>query len=281
MGSVFFSHSSKDKSLARRIADDLRKRGVQVWLDEWEILVGDSITQRIQHGLEQSEFVAVLLTRQSVQSGWVEKEWQGKIGQEAASRQVTVLPLKADDCVIPALLRDKRYADFRQDYNSGFNDLLTAITGHTGRRRSTDSLRQMQGSQERRRSSVETTIAITLSEELLNTLLRFGLLHVRDGKDEVPDHGPLLNKETYFNELDDRGTLIVKVAHDPGLGFQFKCFVDHRGYSFERVKKALEANGFYEVTKGEGKKFRAWFLLRNYNVCSTIDGIRNNFFYPA
>lgn len=140
MASIFLSHSSKDKLLAKRIANDLREAGIQVWLDEWEILIGDSITQQIQQGLEQAEFVVVLLTRHSVESGWVEKEWQSKIGQEAASRQVAVLPLKADDCAIPPLLRDKKYADFQQDYTLAINDLLTSIQGHTGRRRSADPL---------------------------------------------------------------------------------------------------------------------------------------------
>jgi hypothetical protein len=76
---VFLSHSSADKMLARRLAADLRDAGVKVWFDEWEIETGDSISQRIQDGLRESDFVAVLLTRQSVEHGWVEKEWQSRI----------------------------------------------------------------------------------------------------------------------------------------------------------------------------------------------------------
>ena len=79
---VFLSHSSKDKPLARKIAEKIKDVGIKVWLDEWEILVGDSITQKIQTGLESANYVAVLLTKHSVKSGWVEKEWQSKIGGE-------------------------------------------------------------------------------------------------------------------------------------------------------------------------------------------------------
>jgi TIR domain-containing protein len=85
MPSIFLSHSTKDKSLARQIANDLLSADISVWLGEWEILVGDSITQRIQQGLEEVDYVAVLLTKHSVESGWVEKEWQTKIGVEAES----------------------------------------------------------------------------------------------------------------------------------------------------------------------------------------------------
>ncbi|MDM4019490.1 toll/interleukin-1 receptor domain-containing protein [Roseiconus lacunae] len=134
MPSVFLSHSSKDKQLARRIAADMVAAHVEVWLDEWEILVGDSITQRIQMGLEGSEFVAVLLSGNSIESGWVEKEWQSKIGDEAATRQVSVLPLLVDDVRVPPLLRDKKYADFRHDYDRAMEELVVSVRGHSKRK---------------------------------------------------------------------------------------------------------------------------------------------------
>ena len=65
MVKVFLSHSSKDKSIARKIAEDLRDKGIGVWFDEWNIFVGHSITQKISQGLEESDFVAVLLTKNS------------------------------------------------------------------------------------------------------------------------------------------------------------------------------------------------------------------------
>jgi len=134
--SVFLSHSSRDKPLARQIAHDLLMANIDVWLDEWKILVGDSITQCIQRGLEETDFIAVLLTKHSVESGWVEKEWQSQIGREASTRQVFILPLKADDCIIPVLLRDKNYADFQGEYADAIKRLIEAVNGHASRRKS-------------------------------------------------------------------------------------------------------------------------------------------------
>lgn len=124
---VFLSYSSKDKDLARKIAYDLRNNDIDVWFDEWEIRVGESITQKISQGLENSDFVAVLLTINSINSGWVEKEWQSKIGQEASEKKVAVLPLKADGCDIPQMLQDKLYADISSDYQEGFNKFLVSL----------------------------------------------------------------------------------------------------------------------------------------------------------
>ena len=133
MSSLFLSYSHKDRDLAKRIATDLSKQGLSVWLDEWEILVGDSIAQRVQQGLSEVDYVAVLLTKHSLASGWVEKEWQSQIGIEAERRQIRILPVLGDECSIPPLLRDKRCAALNHDYDEGLSDLIRAIRGHSSR----------------------------------------------------------------------------------------------------------------------------------------------------
>ena len=40
--SAFISYSTKDKSVARRLAHDLESLGIGVWFDEEEISAGDS-----------------------------------------------------------------------------------------------------------------------------------------------------------------------------------------------------------------------------------------------
>jgi hypothetical protein len=49
---VFLSHSSKDTPVVLELAQRLRKDGLRVWLDQWEIKPGDSIPAKIEHGLE-------------------------------------------------------------------------------------------------------------------------------------------------------------------------------------------------------------------------------------
>lgn len=125
--SIFISHSSRDKEYVRRLALDLRSLGLKVWLDEWEIKVGEPITQGIQSGLVHCDYIAVWLTKQAVQSRWVEREWQAKYHEEVIKGTIIVLPLLAEDCEIPILLSDKKYADFRDDYDSGLGELLKVL----------------------------------------------------------------------------------------------------------------------------------------------------------
>lgn len=130
MVKVFLSHSSKDKAEVRRLAIDLREQGVDVWLDEWEIGIGDSISRRIDEGLHKADFLAIWLTESAVSSGWVDREWRAKFEEEISSNRTIVLPLLADEVPLPTLLRDKRYADFREDYAYGLSQLLS-VSGLT------------------------------------------------------------------------------------------------------------------------------------------------------
>jgi len=126
---VFISHSSGDREPVMLLAADLRAAGVEVWLDEWEITVGDRITEKVSEGLRTSDFLAVWLTRDAVESGWVEREWQSQYSREISTRSKRILPLLADSCEMPILLADKRFADFRKDYSRGLAELLKVVVG--------------------------------------------------------------------------------------------------------------------------------------------------------
>lgn len=111
----------------KALAEALLGHGFKVWLDEWDLEVGDSIVQNIQDGLQRCEFVAVWLTESSIHSGWAAKEWQSKVFSEVSTKKISVLPLLAEDCDVPFFLSDKKYADFRTSFDHGLAQLLRAL----------------------------------------------------------------------------------------------------------------------------------------------------------
>jgi hypothetical protein len=127
VAAIFISYSSRDKEFARKLATILIQHGHKPWLDDWEIKVGQSISSKIDQGLSSTDYVALVLTQHSVDSPWVDREWKAKYWDEVNRGRVTVLPLLVDDCQIPSLLKDKKYADFRADFDRGFVELLEAI----------------------------------------------------------------------------------------------------------------------------------------------------------
>ena len=68
---VFLSHSSADKEVVRDLAKKLRNDGMRVWFDEWEIRPGDLISLQIEHALEQSRTLVLIMSRHAFSSEWV------------------------------------------------------------------------------------------------------------------------------------------------------------------------------------------------------------------
>ena len=128
MGSIFISHSSKDKDFVRRLADDLKALGHRPWLDEWEIKLGDCIVTKVEAGINDCDFVAIVLSKNSVSSPWVDREWKAKYWQEIQSNRKAILPLLLEDCEIPPLIASRRYADFQEKLSSRLRPLATALT---------------------------------------------------------------------------------------------------------------------------------------------------------
>lgn len=121
---VFLSHSSKDKKFIRRLAADLEANGIGVWLDEQQILVGDSINDKISQGLADSDYLLIALSEHAINSEWVKRELNSMMLQEIQAKKVKILPIKIDDCAVPFLLADKKYADFVISYKEGLEELL-------------------------------------------------------------------------------------------------------------------------------------------------------------
>lgn len=124
---VFLSHSSADKPFVRKLATDLTSHGVKVWLDEWNIRVGESIPESIARGAAQSDYFVLVVSQNSAKSEWVKHELNTTLMREIPGRNVVVLPVKIDDVEVPAAIRDKHYADFTGSYKQGLTKLLEAI----------------------------------------------------------------------------------------------------------------------------------------------------------
>ena len=124
---VFISYSHLDKGFVKDLATALVKNNANVWIDEWELNVGDSIIDRIQRAIESAGALLVVLSKASVDSEWCKKELNAGLIRELEEKRVVVLPVLKEDCKIPTFLRDKKYADFRGEFIDGFRDLIAAV----------------------------------------------------------------------------------------------------------------------------------------------------------
>src|SRR5262249_20256391 len=127
MPSVFLSHTSIDKPFVEKLAGDLKRIGINVWFDKWEIKIGESITWKIEEGIRENEYLAIVLSPEALNSDWVKCELSAAWVKQMQRRRVVVLPILYRSCAIPLFLADRKYANFSIDYQIGFRELADAL----------------------------------------------------------------------------------------------------------------------------------------------------------
>jgi hypothetical protein len=124
---VFVSYSHEDAKFANKLAAQLVRHNAHVWIDTWELNVGDSILAHVQQAIQESSALLIILSKASVQSEWCKKELNTGLMRELDEKRVVVLPILLEDCEIPIFLREKMYADFRTNFDVGLKKLLDAL----------------------------------------------------------------------------------------------------------------------------------------------------------
>ena len=85
---VFLSHLSTDKDLVRKISDELKKWGMDLWDDTYEIYPGDNWAQVTSQALQESQAMIVLLTPESLDSKWIRWDIEYALGNVAYKQRL-------------------------------------------------------------------------------------------------------------------------------------------------------------------------------------------------
>jgi len=129
---VFISHASEDKErFVLRFAERLRSKGIDAWLDKWEMLPGDKLVSKIfNSGLKPSDAVIVVLSDVSVNKAWVQKELETAVVMNV-EQKLRLVPIRLDKCEVPACLKDTVYHELSnlENYDGDFERIVNAIYG--------------------------------------------------------------------------------------------------------------------------------------------------------
>jgi predicted nucleotide-binding protein len=127
---IFISYSHADAEFAERLQMALEKRSVDVWIDRDEILVGDSLIEKIREGIDASQFVCAIISPASVKSRWVEVELDRAMNQSIEGGCVKILPLLVEQGVeLPSFLLGRLYVDFSRDdlFDKGVEQIMRRV----------------------------------------------------------------------------------------------------------------------------------------------------------
>jgi HJR/Mrr/RecB family endonuclease len=109
---VFISYSQEDKEFVEWLIRHLSDLNIDIWYDNNELRLGDSIKSRISEGIQSSSIFIVVLSNSSKSSAWVNYELNSALILSAMKKGVRIIPLKIDDSELPSDLSGFLYADF-------------------------------------------------------------------------------------------------------------------------------------------------------------------------
>jgi len=130
---VFLSHASEDKEFALDFASRLRARGIDVWLDRWEILPGDSFVDKIfDEGLARAKAVIVIISRHSVTKPWVREELNVAVVRKI-NKVSKLIPVVIDASQVPNVLQATLWEriDDLKNYAPSLDRIVLSIFGES------------------------------------------------------------------------------------------------------------------------------------------------------
>ena len=134
LGSVFLSHSSHDGEWSQKLAGDLERAGISVFLDAWDIMVGDPLIVRLNDGLSKASDGLIVWGERTGESPWVQAECQFLVQQAIENNKRLISVILADVDLPRSLIRAWVPVDFR-DCRTGpdYEDRLEPADPRTAR----------------------------------------------------------------------------------------------------------------------------------------------------
>jgi hypothetical protein len=94
------------RNICKQTRHAARGNSAHVWIDSWELNVGDSLIDRIQNAIQDASALLVIVSKASVESESCKKELNAALVRELEEKKVIVLPVLKEDCNVPEFRRD-------------------------------------------------------------------------------------------------------------------------------------------------------------------------------
>lgn len=102
-GNVFISFEGADRAVARLLAENLRKDGIDVWLDETKFKAGDAVDKKIYKAIDRCPFFIPLISENSKKltdkgkTKYHIQEWLRAHSNKESNGKLRIIPVKIDD----------------------------------------------------------------------------------------------------------------------------------------------------------------------------------------
>jgi len=130
---VFLSYRSVNRPWVLNLYDVLKQQGFKVFLDQYILKGGDSLTSVLEDGLQQSQAGVLIWSSATADSKWVRREYETLERYATDKPGFHFVPVKLDSSPLPTFATSRVYHDF-SSYPDGPNGgellrLVHAIVG--------------------------------------------------------------------------------------------------------------------------------------------------------
>lgn len=123
MTQIFIAYSLVDRNFVQKLAMDLEEAGLSVWYDVSRLEGGAHWRAEIEKSIRDSQYMVVVMSPESVESEWVEREFLF-----ASNLGLKIIPVIHYPCEIPLNYINLQYIDLQGGmYERNFGSLLKAL----------------------------------------------------------------------------------------------------------------------------------------------------------
>ncbi|MEM7185905.1 MAG: toll/interleukin-1 receptor domain-containing protein, partial [Bacteroidota bacterium] len=117
--SIFVSYSSEDRPFALEFVKALQELGVNVWIDQLGIQLGENWDHAIEQALENSQTFLLFISPNAVESKNVHDEFH-----IAVTRNKKLIPILIKQCDLPMRWQRLQYADLTKNPARGLRSVM-------------------------------------------------------------------------------------------------------------------------------------------------------------
>ena len=129
---VFVSYARADAVQVHRLAENLHNAGLKVFLDEWEIALGDVLVHQLDRALLNSRNGILAVTPTALTRPWVLEEYAAMMTRAVEGKQ-RLIPVLLADAELPPLLAIRVFIDLRRadgpEYEREISKLISFLKG--------------------------------------------------------------------------------------------------------------------------------------------------------
>lgn len=126
---AFLSHATEDKErFAVPFAVALRAKGIDVWVDQWEIKAGDSLVKKVfTGGIDEASIFIVVLSPISITKPWVSEELDAAVVRKIEG-SCKIIPVVLNGAEVPAPLKHLLWvSESRQGFDGVVSEVVRSV----------------------------------------------------------------------------------------------------------------------------------------------------------